>query len=139
MRARIVFLYIAAVSACVACHRNSNTPTAPAISGLYQYTGYDTTATVVATGPVTLARQDSLITGVRNLTGSAMEADSGAIDGSVDVRGTIVINFLSQHVGMIYIVGRQSGSTIEGDRYLDTGAGPVGRKVGTFRLVATGS
>ena len=139
MSARFVLVFIVVVTAFVACHKNSNAPTAPTISGLYQYTGYDTTGLVVATGSVTLVRQDSLISGKRNLTGTALEADSGAVDGSVDAQGDIVINFLSQRVGMIYVVGKQSGSTIAGNRYLDTGASLVGRKAGTLQLAALGS
>jgi len=138
MRSWPVFILSIVVLIISSCHKQTNPPTSSDISGLYQYTAYDSTAAVVVTGTIHFTRLDSVISGERNLTGSGREAGSGEISGSVNSYGTITILFPSQQIGAIYIVGRQASSTITGDRYLDTGARPAGIKVGTFRLIASG-
>ena len=136
MRCWLVFILSIIVIIVPGCHKQTNPPTSSDSSGLYQYTAYDSTATIVVTGTMHFTRLDSVISGERNLTGSGREAGSGSISGSVNSDGTITILFPSQQVGAVYIVGRQANSSIKGDRYLDTGARPRGIKVGTFQLIA---
>ncbi|MGA9120267.1 MAG: hypothetical protein WB699_12965 [Bacteroidota bacterium] len=136
MRCWLVFILSITVIAVLGCDKQTNPPNASDSSGLYQYTAYDSAATIVVTGTMHFTRLDSVISGERNLAGSGQEAGSGSISGSVNSYGTITILFPSQQVGAVYLVGRQANSSITGDRYLDTGARPRGIKVGTFQLIA---
>ncbi len=137
MKSWLVFIPSLVVLAIPSCHKQSNPTTSADTSGLYQYTAYDSSVTVVVTGTIHFTRFDSLISGERNLTGSGGEAGSGQIGGSVNGNGTITILFPTQQIGAIYLVGRRDNATITGDRYLETGARPGGIKVGTFQLVAS--
>ena len=136
MKCWLVFILSIIVIAVLGCYKQTNPSNSSDSSGLYQYTAYDSTATIVVTGTMHFTRLDSVISGERNLTGSGQEAGSGSISGSVDSYGIVTILFPSQQVGAVYIVGRQANSSITGDRYLDTGARPRGIKVGTFQLIA---
>ncbi len=137
MKSWPVFILSVLVLVIASCHKQSNPSTPANTSGLYQYTAYDSSATVVVTGTIHFTRFDSLISGERNLTGSGGEAGSGQIGGSVTGNGTITILFPTEQIGAIYLVGRRDNATITGDRYLETGARPGGMKVGTFQLVAS--
>ena len=138
MKPQLIFILSVVALVVPSCHKQTNQPTSTDTSGLYQYTAYDSSATVVVTGTVQFTRFDSVIAGQRNLTGSGGEAGSGQIGGSIDRNGTITILFPTEQIGGIYLVGRQDNSTITGNRYLETGARPGGMKVGTFRLVPSG-
>jgi hypothetical protein len=138
MKSWLVFILSVVVLAISSCHKQANPSTSADTSDLYQYTGYDSSATVVVTGTIHFTRLDTVISGERNLTGSGGEAGSGQIGGSVNANGTITILFPTEQIGAIYLVGRWDNTTITGDRYLETGARPGGIKVGTFQLVASG-
>ncbi len=138
MKSWLVFILSVGVLAVPSCHKQSDPSTSADTSGLYEYTAYDSSGTVVVTGTMHFSRLDSVVSGERNLTGSGGEAGSGQIGGSVNSNGTITILFPTELIGAIYLVGRQNNTTITGDRYLETGGRPGGIKVGTFQLVASG-
>jgi hypothetical protein len=138
MRFWLVFILSIVVLSISGCHKQADPSTSASTSGLYQYTGYDSSATVVVTGTIHFTRLDSVISGERNLNGSGGEAGSGQIGGSVNGNGIITILFPTEQIGAIYLVGTRNNTTITGDRYLETGARPGGIKVGTFQLVASG-
>lgn len=135
MRSLPVFILSLTLLASSACDKQSTAPTALGSSGLYLYTGYDSSAIIVATGTMHFARLDSVIAGERNLAGSGPEAGSGPFSGSVSSYGTITILFPSQQIGGLYLRGKQTDSHITGERYIDIGARFPGIKVGTFRII----
>jgi hypothetical protein len=135
MRSWPVFILSLMLVVPLACHEHSNAPTASNGAGIYQYTGYDSSATIVATGTMRFTRLDSVITGERDLNGSGPEAGSGSLSGSVNLYGTITIRFPSEQIGGLYLRGSRANSSIAGDRFLNIGARTPGIKVGTFRLI----
>lgn len=135
MRSLQVFILSLTLLASSSCDKRSTAPTALGSSGWYVYTGYDSSAIIVATGTMYFARLDSVIAGERNLTGSGPEAGSGPFSGSISSYGTITIRFPSQQIGGLYLRGNQTDSHITGERYLDIGARFPGIKVGTFRII----
>ena len=116
------------------CHKNTNEPTGSNWLGLYQYTGYDSTSSIVVTGTMLFTRLDSVIAGEKDLTGNGPEVGTGTFIGSVDNSGIMTIEFPGNTIMTTYLVGRRANSSIAGDRYFDYGARTRGIKVGTFRL-----
>ena len=137
---RNVWLLLAIVLVSASGCQDVGQPTGLGESGrIFDYVGYNLTGTVVATGTITLTRENDRITGERNLKSPGGAIDTGFVGGTINPDGSFQAIFDDNMGRYAYVslVGKRwpTSSAVSGDIVTFSGTATWSRKTGEFRIL----